>query len=280
MASLRSLKNDKLLRSDRFFSSQKTAKDGIFPRVAGYDIHYQFAEDEVKQATELREEVTAFIEKARAKNPIIHLTDSTQTDGPKGPWRKSMWELQISPYDQKNTADPAVLDPVKNWKLHEFMLQVVEYAKTRIADKGLKGSILVHGNVYPRNSDMHYEYEMHFKHRWLAHGDPIDLINVWKEYFPIEEQVKQFILKKGAEWTGSPEQKSELINKMTMMFGTDPVHGGATEIARKTRNVIAGQVNLAAMNSEKNKRAKDDADHAKLKEQQGSRLQVRRHSVA
>jgi len=173
-----SLRSDKLLRSDKFFSPLRTVKDKVFPRTEGYDIHFQIAAGEDKEATELRKEVTEYIDTLLKTNPGIYFDGGWQTGGPIGPWRKPMWELKLTLADSE--------DPKKHLALHQLMKQVAEYAKSRVEARDLQGSLLVHANQSDR-WDMRYEYDLHVKHALLVRGEPVVFNNIWAGYLTTAE---------------------------------------------------------------------------------------------
>lgn len=243
-----------LERSDKQFKSCKSIKDAVIPKTAGYDVHYLIPEGEEKQSLELMKQVKEFIVDEIKKHSDIYLTEEFESAKPIGPWPKGMWELQISPMDKKDEADSNAFDPIKNKKLHLFMLRVADFTKDKIVKLGLNGSLLIHANIWPANSNMEFEFNLHdFDHAWLVYGKPFELKNIWKAYIAIEAVVKSIFAGKGADWKNSDEQREEVIKQMQTLFSNDVNHAGETqdarekEIARKTRNVLNGQWNLLLM---------------------------------
>lgn len=238
------------LRSPGKFAPSKSIKYALIPNTAGCDIHYLIAEGEDKEALDLQGHVRTYINKNKPAD--VHLTQDIYLDTPKGPWPKNMWELQISPMDKKDEADPSAFDVEKNKRLHGFMKLVAEFTKQKIAELGLKGSLLIHANIWPDNSDMQFEFELHDveKHAWLVCGPAFEFKNIWKPYIAIEKEVKMMIAAKGAEWVNSVDQRKEVVVAMQKLFCDDVEHGDVAgekrlaEIARKTENVLKGQNNF------------------------------------
>lgn len=174
--------------------SLKTVKDGPIMNTSGYDFHYVIPIGEELIAQELREAAVKYID---SKLPINHvyLDNHKQFNVPVGPWKKPMWQIQISTVKVGTSlSDPEAIAEDKAKTNYEFMLDLAAFLKSEIGKKQLKGSLLIHANLWPYNSNQRFERELHYDKSWLVCGDPVSFIDIWgcsKGLIELEESIKQ-----------------------------------------------------------------------------------------
>jgi hypothetical protein len=226
----------------RFHQASKTVttvQDGIIPETCGYDFHYVIENGEAKQARELMLATVDFIDSELKNTSHIYNHDCGQVNRPVGPWKKPMWEIQLFTVDvNQSTSDPLAIEESRQIKIYQFMLRVAEFLKKEIAQRGLQGSLLVHANNWPINSNLALERELHFPKSWLVCGKPVDLIDIWNGptgWIAVETFVKEQL-----------QAGKTKVEEMTLSFREKFPYNSVHQLMR----VLDGQLNLAAMKQE------------------------------
>jgi len=148
------------------------------PNTAGYDFHYVIPENETQKARNLLENCVRTINHLLPLEGV-YLVGHKQHSTAIGPWNEPMWEIQISTVDNHDPCDPSATDTGKLTINHAFMKKIAAYLKSEITSQSLQGSLLIHANVWPKNSDQIFERRLHFDHAWLVCGKTIALKDIW-----------------------------------------------------------------------------------------------------
>lgn len=181
--------------SEGLGEKEKTLENGPISNTYGYDIHYVILDDEKKEATALKEEVIQFIQSQITSDTPVYLAGTYQTDKPMGPWHKPVWEIKLATVPENtDPSNPNALDKEKLYSTHQLMKKTVQFTESALVRHQLKGSLLVHANTWPENSNQLFEHALHFKHAWLVSGEKSYLKDIWSEKGGLIEQEK-FIIK-------------------------------------------------------------------------------------
>lgn len=218
-----------------------TVQDGILPETCGYDFHYVIEEGEASKANQLMLETVGYIKDLIKEKQHTHQHYFGQVNRPVGPWRKPMWEIQLFTVDvNDSSSDPGALEESRQIEVYQVMLQVAEYLKREIATRGLKGSLLVHANNWPINSNLVLERELHFPKSWLVCGEPVDLKDIWNGpsgWIAVEAFVKEQL-----------EAGKRTAQEMLSSFRDKFPYNSFQQLTK----ILDGQLNLALMNQEIN----------------------------
>lgn len=167
----------------KIFDEKKDLTDTVqvklFPFTSGYDLHFVIAEGQEERAEMLHKLCRDYLDKYLGENGNI-VYDRT-FDKPVGPWQSPMWFIEICTVDRLNDpANPHAADPEKLTPLFEFMRQTRQYLKNEMKKLGMPGTLFIHANTLPHNSDMVYERKLHLEHSWIT-GESVTLTDIWGE---------------------------------------------------------------------------------------------------
>jgi hypothetical protein len=229
-----------------FYQPAKTVQNSISPNVAGYDIHYAIPAGEDNAAAVVKEEVLNYVKTYKEKHPKapLHITMYRQTDKPFGPWQSNMWEIQLFTVDAKaEKYDPAAVDENNIQELRKIVLEIAEVAKKRISELNLKGTLLVHENIWPEDSSMKLERATHFETPWIVCGPQIQFKDVWKTLIEMEAGMRKLIQEEGVNWK---EKVVQIKIEFKKQFAQNDSYQGS-ELDRAANFLISGYENLQKM---------------------------------
>lgn len=233
------------------FFNVNNAKNTISPKTAGYDIHFAIAEGEDQLARIVKDKVISYIEEHKKNNPEapIHITKHQQTDKPVGPWKTTMWEIQLfTVAPDASPFDSSAIDDNKIKKLHAFVLNVAEFTKNTIEESKLRGTLFIHENIWPKDSDMKGERKAHFDTAWIACGPKPVLKDVWEILIDMESFIRQLIQKAGDNWR---DNKEAISLQFKEQFKANNSYQ-ESELQRVSDFLINGYDNLKKMEEQDN----------------------------
>jgi hypothetical protein len=212
-----------------FYKPEKTIEHSIVEGTSGFDIHYQIADGESNLAADLREATVNFIKTF----DNVYITANKQFEIPVGPWAKPMWEIQISTVP--DLQDLNATSANKLTYLDTVMHKVAAFLKKELQTRMMQGSLLIHANVWPDNSNQSLEYELHFNKAWVVYGKNTPLKDIWNgEYGLIS--MEQFVKTQLQAGTN----KTELLELFLEKFSTNPLFS-KNSIERLATSILDAQ---------------------------------------
>jgi hypothetical protein len=211
----------------------KTVRQGPIANTYGYDIHYVILDGETQQATEFKEEVEHFISSNIDPQHPVYLGPSYQTNRPMGPWNKPVWEIKLATISESaDPSDPAALDEEALNNAHNLMLKAVKFSQESMIRHNLHGTLLIHANTWPENTNQSLEHDLHFKKSWVASGETTYLKDIWTNPGGLIDQ-ENFVIKQ-LQNNMAPEQ---IINEFKQKFHTDDPERSALMLINARENL-------------------------------------------